>query len=84
MLAFNNYTLAYVNIVYYQITRSLSIIFSAIFSYYKLGIKTSFMAFFACTIVFISYVIGDLGGLQPSKNKTSNETVKIIDNDLVI
>ncbi|CAH1766353.1 2189_t:CDS:2, partial [Entrophospora sp. SA101] len=64
MLAFNNLCLQYVEVTFYQVARSLSIIFNIIFTYTLLGQKTSFAALISCGIVFIGFVIGSYGELN--------------------
>jgi GDP-fucose transporter C1 len=64
MLAFNNLCLQYVEVTFYQVARSLTIVFNIIFTYTLLGSKTSFAALTACAIVFAGFVIGSYGELN--------------------
>ncbi|KAF0391078.1 triose-phosphate transporter family-domain-containing protein [Gigaspora margarita] len=58
MLAFNNLCLQFVEVTFYQVARSLSILFNIIFTYTLLGAKTSFAAIVCCGIVFLGFVVG--------------------------
>ncbi|CAG8580680.1 6796_t:CDS:2, partial [Ambispora gerdemannii] len=64
MLTFNNLCLQYVEVTFYQIARSLSIIFNIIFTYTLLGAKTTIPALFACAIVFFGFVVGSYGEIN--------------------
>ncbi|CAG8611228.1 2350_t:CDS:2 [Ambispora leptoticha] len=64
MLAFNNLCLQYVEVTFYQVARSLSIIFNIIFTYTLLGAKTTIPALFACIIVFFGFAIGSYGEIN--------------------
>uniref|UniRef100_A0A1D1XC87 GDP-fucose transporter 1 n=1 Tax=Anthurium amnicola TaxID=1678845 RepID=A0A1D1XC87_9ARAE len=64
MLAFNNLCLQYVEVTFYQVARSLTIVFNIIFTYTLLGAKTSVSALCACAIVFAGFVIGSYGELN--------------------
>src|SRR3990167_9090606 len=48
MVVFNNLCLKYVEVSFYQVGRSLTVIFSVIFTYVFLGQKTSFRALLCC------------------------------------
>jgi GDP-fucose transporter C1 len=69
MLAFNNLCLNYVDIHLYQIARSLTICFTVVMSYFILGERTSWMAIFACFVVFIGYVTGAVGEVYANADK---------------
>ncbi|RHZ88047.1 hypothetical protein Glove_26g155 [Diversispora epigaea] len=64
MLAFNNMCLQYVEVTFYQVARSLSIIFNIIFTYTLLGGKTSFPALVCCSVVFMGFVVGSYGEIN--------------------
>ncbi|KAG9305259.1 hypothetical protein G9A89_001521 [Geosiphon pyriformis] len=64
MIAFNNLCLEFVEVTFYQVARSLSIIFNIIFTYTLLGAKTSFPALLACGVVFLGFVIGSYGEIN--------------------
>ncbi|OZJ06176.1 hypothetical protein BZG36_01026 [Bifiguratus adelaidae] len=64
MLALNNLCLQYVEVTFYQVARSLSIVFNIIFTYTILGQTTSMTAMFACLIVFLGFVIGSYGEIN--------------------
>lgn len=61
MLAFNNLCLKYVEVTFYQIARSLTILCNIGFTYTLLGTKTSSQAVLACMIVFWGFVLGSYG-----------------------
>ncbi|KAK9728073.1 hypothetical protein K7432_001325 [Basidiobolus ranarum] len=61
MLALNNLCLKYVEVTFYQVARSLSILFNIIFTYSLLGQKTSMQAMVGCSIVFVGFVVGSYG-----------------------
>jgi len=61
MLAFNNLCLAFVEVSYYQVARSLTIIFNIIFTYIILKSKTSVAAIMACAVVFFGFILGSYG-----------------------
>lgn len=64
MLAFNNLCLQYVEVTFYQVARSLSIIFNIVFTYMILGAKTSLAALICCSIVFFGFVVGSYGEIN--------------------
>ncbi|CAG8540876.1 1744_t:CDS:2 [Funneliformis caledonium] len=64
MLAFNNLCLQYVEVTFYQVARSLSILFNITFTYTLLGAKTSFAALICCGVVFLGFVIGSYGEIN--------------------
>jgi len=61
MLTFNNLCLAFVEVSYYQVARSLTIFFNIIFTYFILHNKTSPAAMLACSIVFFGFIMGSYG-----------------------
>ncbi|KAH3760388.1 GDP-fucose transporter 1 [Pelomyxa schiedti] len=61
MLAFNNLCLKYVEVWFYQVARSMTIVFSIAFSYYFLNATTSRPAMKACFVVTVGFLIGVLG-----------------------
>lgn len=61
MLAFNNLCLAFVEVSYYQVARSLTIIFNIVFTYFILKNKTSKAALLACSVVFLGFILGSYG-----------------------
>ncbi|KAL1918219.1 uncharacterized protein VTP21DRAFT_3485 [Calcarisporiella thermophila] len=64
MLALNNLCLQYVEVTFYQVARSLSIVFNIIFTYTILGNKTSTATLFTCLIVLLGFVIGSYGEIN--------------------
>ncbi|CAG8682172.1 14078_t:CDS:2, partial [Acaulospora morrowiae] len=64
MLTFNNMCLQYVEVTFYQVARSLTIIFNIAFTYVLLGFKTSFSALICCGIVFLGFVVGSYGEIN--------------------
>lgn len=64
MIAFNNLCLQYVQVSFYNIARSLSIIFSAIFTYLILGKSTSALSCSTQIIVFYGMYLGIEGEMD--------------------
>eukprot|EP00158_Paraphelidium_tribonemae_P003645 Partr_v1_DN26276_c1_g4_i1_m48411 putative Solute carrier family 35 member C1 len=64
MLAFNNLCLNYVEVTFYQVARSLTILFNIAFTKYFLGKSTSTPALVACGIVFMGFLLGSAGELN--------------------
>ncbi|RUS35557.1 triose-phosphate transporter family-domain-containing protein [Jimgerdemannia flammicorona] len=64
MLALNNLCLQYVEVTFYQVARSLSIVFNIIFTFTILGQSTSAPAIMACVIVFLGFAIGSYGEIN--------------------
>jgi len=64
MLTFNNLCLAFVEVSFYQVARSLTIIFNIIFTYLILHNKTSLAAIGACSVVFFGFALGSFGELH--------------------
>ena len=61
MLITNNLCLYYVEVTYYQIARSLTIIFTALLSYYLLKKNTSANAQIACGVIIAGFIFGSKG-----------------------
>lgn len=61
MLVFNNLCLNYVEVWFYQVARSLSILFSVIFTYFILHTPTSPSALSTCAIVVLGFLMGSMG-----------------------
>lgn len=68
MLALNNLCLFYVEVTFYQIARSLSIVFNIVFTYYFLKQSTSLPALVSCGVVFVGFVLGSAGEVNFSLN----------------
>lgn len=64
MLALNNLCLQYVEVTFYQVARSLTILFNIFFTYTMLGTATSAPAMVACGIVFAGFIIGSYGEIN--------------------
>jgi len=63
MLATNNLSLLFVEVSYFQIARSLAVVFQLFFTYTILGVSTSGRAIQACVIVVIGFLVGSGGEL---------------------
>lgn len=61
MISFNNLTLNYVEVSFYNVARSLTIIFNVIFTYFILGNKTSTLTLGTLFVVFIGFYVGTDG-----------------------
>eukprot|EP01105_Mastigella_eilhardi_P020752 TRINITY_DN4977_c0_g1_i4.p1 TRINITY_DN4977_c0_g1~~TRINITY_DN4977_c0_g1_i4.p1 ORF type:complete len:357 (+),score=124.39 TRINITY_DN4977_c0_g1_i4:28-1071(+) len=61
MLSFNNLCLKYVAVWFYQVARSLTVVFSIVFTYTFLNTKTSLAAMKACAVVILGFLIGAYG-----------------------
>ncbi|KAL9653469.1 hypothetical protein ABK040_002103 [Willaertia magna] len=61
MLVFNNLCLQVADVLLYQIARSLSICFTALFVFLLYRQKTSLNVLFCCGIVLVGYIIGVVG-----------------------
>jgi len=61
MLVFNNLCLQVADVLLYQIARSLSICFTALFVYVLHHQKTSMNVLYCCGVVLIGYIIGVVG-----------------------
>ena len=58
MITFNNLCLQYVEVSFYNVARSLSIVFNVIFTYLVLGDKTSTKVCAVLGIVIIGFIVG--------------------------
>jgi len=61
MMVFNNLCLYYVEVSFYQVARSLTVLFNVLLSYQMYGVPTSMQANRACGVVFIGFIIGCIG-----------------------
>lgn len=59
MMVCNNLCLKYVEISFYQVARSLTIIFNVIFDFVVLGQRTSFPAMLCCALVVSGFMLGN-------------------------
>lgn len=59
MMVCNNLCLKYVEISFYQVARSLTIVFNVIFDFIVLGQKTSISAMCCCALVVSGFLIGN-------------------------
>ena len=58
MITFNNICLQYVAVSFYNVARSLSIVFNVLFTYLLLGRSTSFLTTLTLLIVIIGFIVG--------------------------
>lgn len=61
MIVFNNLCLQYVEVSFYQVARSLTIVFNIVFTYFMLGKSTSANAIKSCLVIIAGYILGSLG-----------------------
>eukprot|EP00171_Calliarthron_tuberculosum_P015268 IDg15268t1 len=59
MIVFNNLCLKYVEVSFYQVARSLTIVFNVIFDYVVLGEITSIPAILCCATVVSGFALGN-------------------------
>ena len=59
MIVFNNLCLKWVEISFYHVARSLTIVFNVIFGFLILGNRTSLAAMGCCAIVISGYLVGN-------------------------
>lgn len=59
MIVFNNLCLKYVEVSFYQVARSLTIVFNVVFDFIILGQKTSIPAMLCCGMVISGFLIGN-------------------------
>lgn len=59
MIVFNNLCLKYVEVSFYQVARSLTIVFNIIFDFVILGQSTSMNAFLCCAMVVSGFLVGN-------------------------
>jgi len=64
MLATNNLSLLSVEISYFQIARSLAVVFQLIFTYTILGVSTSCRAIQSCILVVVGFIVGSGGEIR--------------------
>ena len=57
MVAFNNLCLQYVEVSFYNVARSLTIVFNVLFTYTLLSEKTSFMTMATLAVVILGFVV---------------------------
>lgn len=60
MIVFNNLCLKFVEVSFYQVARSLTIVFNVIFDYLVLGQATSFPAMACCAFVVSGFALGNI------------------------
>eukprot|EP00301_Raphidiophrys_heterophryoidea_P018454 c3437_g1_i1.p1 GENE.c3437_g1_i1~~c3437_g1_i1.p1 ORF type:complete len:347 (-),score=108.68 c3437_g1_i1:69-1109(-) len=61
MIVANNICLNYANVAFYQVARSLTILFSIVLTYVLHGTPTSPRAMLACAVVMVGFAIGSWG-----------------------
>jgi len=61
MITFNNLCLKHVHVSFYNVARSLTIVFSALFSYVFLGVSSSRNTIICLMLVIIGFIIGARG-----------------------
>lgn len=59
MMVCNNLCLKYVEISFYQVARSLTIVFNVVFDFVILGQRTSFPAILCCALVVSGFMVGN-------------------------
>lgn len=59
MIVFNNLCLKYVEVSFYQVARSLTIVFNVIFDFVVLGQRTSASAIACCAMVVSGFLLGN-------------------------
>lgn len=59
MIVFNNLCLKYVEVSFYQVARSLTIVFNVIFDFIVLGQRTSLPAIGCCALVVSGFLLGN-------------------------
>lgn len=64
MITFNNLCLKYVEVSFYNVARSLTIVFNVFFSRIFLGIHSSFKTILCLGIVIVGFLIGSHGELN--------------------
>eukprot|EP00762_Andalucia_godoyi_P004489 ANDGO_08178.mRNA.1 GDP-fucose transporter 1 len=64
MILFNNLCLQYVEVSFYQVARSLTIVFNIFFTYTILGKTTSMRSMQCCGVVVIGYILGSVGEVR--------------------
>lgn len=61
MIVFNNLCLKYVQVSFYQVARSLTVLWTALFTYILLGKTVSKLRMLSTCVVFVGFVIGSKG-----------------------
>jgi len=61
MMAFNNVCLKYVEVTFYQVARSLTILWTVFFTLILLKKEINKLAIVACLVVFSGFVLGSIG-----------------------
>jgi solute carrier family 35 (GDP-fucose transporter), member C1 len=64
MITFNNLCLQYVEVSFYNVARSLSIVFNVVFTFLILGEKTSFLTTLTLATVVIGFFVGSDGEIN--------------------
>lgn len=64
MIVFNNLCLKHVEVSFYQVARSLTIVFNVIFDYVVLGQSTSLKAMACCAMVVFGFALGNVQELR--------------------
>lgn len=71
MITFNNLCLKHVEVSFYNVARSLTIVFNVIFSWILLGIPTSQKTLICLVVVIFGFYIGAVGEMNYSTNGTA-------------
>lgn len=58
MIVFNNLCLKYVEVSFYQVARSLTIVFNVVFTYTLLGKTTNRNTLICCLVIIVGYLMG--------------------------
>jgi GDP-fucose transporter C1 len=61
MITFNNLCLKYVEVSFYNVARSLTIVINVIFTFFLLGEKTSINTLFCLAVVIVGFFVGSDG-----------------------
>merc|ERR1712072_589580 len=61
MVVFNNLCLKYVEVSFYQVARSLTILCNIVLTYVVLGKTTSLLALIGCGVVIVGFLLGTVG-----------------------
>ena len=61
MVVFNNLCLKYVEVSFYQVARSLTILCNIVLTYVVLGKTTSLLALVGCGVVIVGFLLGTVG-----------------------
>jgi GDP-fucose transporter C1 len=64
MITFNNLCLKYVEVSFYNVARSLTIVVNVLFTYFLLGEKTSFNTLVCLLVVIIGFFVGSEGEIN--------------------